>query len=274
MYDITAADAVETRFGIDALEIDEDAATTIVSMPVANMRNPSTGAPTIAALALLVDDAGSIVNFSRRQGRWPITSELAIDYSPAGLEQVLSNDTAPVTLQAHVVASTPDAGLASCDLRHAGIRIAAATVRSLFMPVKSISSEYPDETLVKTADTSLAELLAVTPLPPRGSQSVLAQRPDPMVLNAMGTVHGGIAATGLELVAHAAINAEQPLRAYRTGSLRVNFLRPLVSGSSCRYIATAVKAGSTVAIADAWAEGDDGATAVMARLTAYADGSV
>ena len=271
VYDITKPDAVQTRFGIDAIRIDEDAATTAVSMSISHMRNPSTGLPTIAPLALLVDVAGSIANFARRRGQWPVTTELAIEYRPDGPAQVMSSDATPVIAEAHVIEATPAESLASCILMLAGAQVATATVRSVFVSGDGVLPGYPDETLMKTPTTSLGELLAVRPRKPEGTTHTLDQLPDPMVLNGMGTVHGGSAATALELVAHASVADSEGLRRYRTGSLRVNFLRPLTPGLRCRYVATAVKVGSSVAVADARAEGDDGATAVIARLTAYAD---
>jgi uncharacterized protein (TIGR00369 family) len=96
----------------------------------------------------------------------------------------------------------------------------------------------------------------------------LHQRPDPMVNNLIGIVHGGVSSAGLELVAAAAINHEQS-EPFRTASIRVNFLRPFIAGAQSVYEGTALRIGRTSAIGDATAIGDDGKTAIIARVTGY-----
>jgi uncharacterized protein (TIGR00369 family) len=122
---------------------------------------------------------------------------------------------------------------------------------------------------VGTSEPSLADLMAVEPAHNGRSPGFLRQLPDPMVFNAIANVHGGVAATGLELVAAAAIWDATGSGEFRTGSLQVNFLRPFVAGADSRYIGTALHAGSSVAVAEAEAIGANGKVAVTARLTAY-----
>ena len=106
------------------------------------------------------------------------------------------------------------------------------------------------------------------PLPPEDGTYLLAQRPDSLINNLIGIVHGGVSSTGLELVASAAINSGQP-PPLRTASIRVNFLRPFVAGARSRYEGTVVRVGRNSAIGDAQAVGDDGKVAIMARITGY-----
>ncbi|MFB1298525.1 PaaI family thioesterase [Mycobacterium sp. pW049] len=271
-YDIHVSDGVETRFGIRMLSYDEHASEVVMTMPMAAMHDPFRGSPTLAPLALLVDDIGSTVNFSRRQGRWPVTSELALTLCPDASDVFERASVKEVRAQGYPSGGGKADVLAGSTVLVGETPIAAAVVRSVLVGGDAVAADRPAETLTRSADTSLAELLAVSVLAAEDGNSVLKQHSDPMIWNATETVHGGIAATALELVAHAAILTARPDVAYRTGSLRVNFLRPLVPGPGCRYVGTAVRVGTTTAIADAWAEGDDGKEAVVARLTAYAEG--
>jgi acyl-coenzyme A thioesterase PaaI-like protein len=78
-----------------------------------------------------------------------------------------------------------------------------------------------------------------------------------------------VAAAGLELAASAAINRNRSDGLLRTGSLRVNFLRPFFAGGESRYEGTRLRVGRRTAIGDAQALGDDGTVAITARVTAY-----
>jgi uncharacterized protein (TIGR00369 family) len=101
------------------------------------------------------------------------------------------------------------------------------------------------------------------------NSTVLKQHADPDLNNDIGIVHGGMAAAGLELAASAAINADRCAGLLQTASLRVNFVRPFMAGSTSRYIGTPLRVGRTTGIADAQAIGDDGKVALTARVTAY-----
>ena len=121
---------------------------------------------------------------------------------------------------------------------------------------------------MRAAQTSLVELMSAEPLPAADGTYLLAQRPDPIINNLIGIVHGGVSSAGLELVASAAINHEQaePLR---TASIRVNFLRPFFAGERSRYEGTAVRWAETPRSVTPQAVGDDGKVAIMARVTGY-----
>jgi len=129
-----------------------------------------------------------------------------------------------------------------------------------------------DDPLVRTPTTSLAELMAVEPLPVEDGTYRLRQKPDPMINNLIGIVHGGVSSAGLELVAAAAFNHRQD-RPLRTASIRVNFLRPFAAadktGAQSLYEAKSLRIGRTAAVADATAVGADGKAAVIARVTGY-----
>lgn len=264
--------SVVRRFGIVTLA--QSDATVVAEMPMAGMCNPLTGLPSIAGLAVLVDDVGGRVNYYRRErGQWTVSSELTVDMSPGALEHLAADPDDPVRASARPLGPAGATMLSVCTLTHRGRVIGGGTVRTMPLPGGPESpSNRGDDPLRRTARTTLAELMAVEPLPATGGTHRLRQVPDPMINNLIGIVHGGVSSAGLELVGSAAFNHEQdpPLR---TESLRVNFLRPFVASSTAGaesvYEATALRIGRTSAVADAAALGEDGRPAVIARVTGY-----
>jgi uncharacterized protein (TIGR00369 family) len=266
LHDVETPDTVEHRFGIDTLEVDARDATTTLSMPIAGMFNPFTGQPTVGALAILVDDAGGMVNFYRRgPEEWTVSSELALELSPDGVVDA----SLPVVAAARPLGAKGTSSLALCTLTCGDVIIGGGTVRSYYIPVTGPENQRADETLVRTPETTLAELMAVTVRPDEGGARVLAQAPDPILNNDLGIVHGGVASAALELVASAAVNHDRAATPLRTASVRVNFLRPFFAGEQSRYVGTALRVGRGTAVGEAQAIGDDGKVAVMARVTAY-----
>lgn len=263
-------ESVLTRFAITTLQEDQAAATITAAMPIGGMVNPFTGEPTIAALAILVDDVGGRANYFRRgAGQWTVSSELTIDLSPDGIDRILADPDQQVVASSRPIGPLRATLLAICTLTHGDVTIGTGTVRTV------VISGGPDgpvprgrDPLNRSPQTSLADLMSVQPVPTTAEPYTLAQRADPIVNNLIGIVHGGVSSAGLELVASAAINAGQhdPLR---TASLRVNFLRPLFAGEHSRYEGRAVRVGRNSAVGDALAIGDGGKTAIMARVTGY-----
>ena len=260
------------RFGISTLE--QSASSVVAEMPVGGMHNPFTGLPSIAALAILVDDVGGRVNYYRRdRGEWTVSSELTVDMSPGTLESLATGPDDPVQASARPLGPAGATLLSMCTLRHRGVVIGGGTVRTMPLPGgPDAAARRGDDPLRRTGDTPLATLMAVDPLPVDGATYRLRQSADPMINNLLGIVHGGVSSAGLELVAAAAFNHDQdhPLR---TESIRVNFLRPFVAGGEVGaqsvYEATALRIGRTSAVADASAIGADGKPAVIARVTGY-----
>ena len=71
--------SVLSRFAITTIAEDMDEHTVVAQMPVSGMRNPFTGLPTVAGLAILVDDVAGRVNYYRRgRGVWTVSSELTV----------------------------------------------------------------------------------------------------------------------------------------------------------------------------------------------------
>lgn len=262
--------SVLRRFEVITLEQDMTDFSVVAQMPFTGMCNPFTGQPSLAGLAILVDDVAGRVNYHRRShGQWTVSSELTVDIAPGALERVAAGPQDPVVASARPVGPAGATLLAVCTLSHRGTVIGGGTVRTMPLPLgPDAPSRRGDDPLVRTPRTSLAELMAVEPLPVQDGTYRLLQQPDPMVNNLIGIVHGGVSSAGLELVASAAFNHEQqtPLR---TASIRVNFLRPFIAGAQSSYEAKALRIGRTSAIADASAINDDGKAAVIARVTGY-----
>ncbi len=260
--------SVLRRFAITTL--DEDGFVVTAQMPAGGWRNPFTGQPSVAALAVLVDDVGGRVNFYRRgAGQWTVSSELSVEVTPGAVESLMSRPREPVVATARPVGDGGATWLSVCSLTHRGRVIGGGTVRTMPLPG---GPEDPlrrgDDPLTRTDETPLADLMAVERLPVDGGTYRLRQRPDPMINNLIGIVHGGVSSAGLELVGAAAFNHQQD-SALRTASIRVNFIRPFVAGAESVYEATALRIGRTSAIADAAAIGPDGKAAVIARITGY-----
>jgi len=262
--------SVIRRFAITTLERDPSHFTVVGAMPIGGMRNPFTGLPTVAGLAVLVDDVAGRVNYDRcGRGQWTVSSELAVEMSPGAIDSILADPDEPVVASARPIGPAGATLLSICTLTHRGTVIGGGTVRT--MPITG----GPDEAMVRgddpverTPETSLAQLMAVEPIASGDGAYRLHQRPDPMINNLIGIVHGGVSSAGLELVAAAAINHEQA-EPFRTASIRINFLRPFFAGAQSVYEGTALRIGRTSAIADSRAVGDDGKTSVIARVTGY-----
>lgn len=260
--------SVLRRFAITTVE--QTASCVTAEMPLSGMRNPFTGLPSLAGLAVLVDDVGGRVNYYRRsRGQWTVSSELTLELSPDALDSLAVAPEDPVVASAHPLGPEGATLLSVCTLSHRGAVIGGGTVRTMALPGGPGSPQRRgDDPLARSPQTTLAELMAVEPLPVQDGTYRLRQHPDPMVNNLIGIVHGGVSSAGLELVASAALNHEQdnPLH---TGSIRVNFLRPFSAGAQSVYEATALRIGRNSAVADAAAVGEDGRPAVIARVTGY-----
>ena len=262
--------SVLSRFAIATRQQDMTDFTVVAEMPVGGMRNPFTRQPSIAGLAVLVDDVAGRVNYYRRgRAQWTVSSELTVEMSPGALDSLAAAPQEPVVASARPLGPAGATLLSVCTLTHRGAVIGGGTVRT--MPLAG-GPDGPlrrgEDPLIRTDQTTLAELMAVETLSVHEGTYRLRQHPDPMINNLIGIVHGGVSSAGLELVAAAAFNHEQD-EPVRTASIRVNFLRPFVAGAQSVYEATALRIGRTSAIADATAVGADGKAAVIARVTGY-----
>ncbi|MEW5809385.1 MAG: PaaI family thioesterase [Actinomycetota bacterium] len=259
------------RFGIEIDDDDPDQAT--ASVPTAGLLNPLTGLPTIAPLAMLVDHVAGAVNHARRgAGEWTVSSELALEVAPGAPEAIAAAPERPVIGMARPVGPKGTTALALCELSVTGVVIATATVRSFYIPAPAEFTTWPDDPTAPAVGARFADRMAVEVGETGGAATVLMQRDDRAVYNGVGMVHGGVSSMGLELVASAAINKGTDIgtdTAFVTGSLRVNFLRPMHGGAGAHYSATPARIGRRSAVADAVAVGSDGRPALVGRLTGY-----
>lgn len=260
--------SVLRRFGITT--VGQTDTRVAAEMALAGMNNPFTGLPSLAGLAVLVDDVGGRVNFYRcSRGAWTVSSELTLDLTPVAHDSLAAAPDDPVVAIARPLGPEAATLLSVCTLEHRGTVIGGGTVRTMALPAGPDGPQRRgDDPLPRTAATSLADLMAVEPMPVADGVYRLRQLPDPMINNLIGIVHGGVSSAGLELVAAAAVNHGQD-RPLRTASIRVNFLRPFAAGAQSVYEATALRIGRNSAVADATAFGMDGKAAVIARLTGY-----
>jgi uncharacterized protein (TIGR00369 family) len=264
-HDLETPDSIQVRFGIEYVESRPPEATAVLSMQMHRFRNPYTGAPTVGPLAILVDAAAGIVNhYRRRPGLWTVSSELSMDLSPD-----VGELDGPVLASAHSLGPLGATSLGICTLTYRGAVIGAGTVRSFFIPAGDVIPQYRPETLQRSPETTLSDLMAITIAPDTTDCVVLSQGVDQNLNNDIDIVHGGVAAAGLELAASAAINQTRSDGLLQTGSLRVNFLRPFFAGVDSHYIGTPTRVGRNTAVGDAQAIGDDGKVAITARVTAY-----
>ncbi|OBI38155.1 phenylacetic acid degradation protein [Mycobacterium sp. E1386] len=268
-HDIETPIHLLRRFGIEVLIADQESAVVEMSMPLAGMRNPFTNLPTIGPLGVLIDAVSGLSNhFRHRDAEWTVSTELAIELSPEGSERATAIGASPVVASGRPLGPR-DSGsaLSVCTLTCDGVVIGGGTVRSYYVTPDALDLSEPTETVAKNFNTSLAELMAVEPMPPADAVRVLRQHVDPFLNNAVGVINGGVASAGLELAASATVNTGgAPMR---TASVRVNFLRPFYGGDRSRYEAAPLRIGRGTAVADARAIGDDGKPAVTARVTAY-----
>ena len=270
MIDPETPASILSRFSITTLEQDFDNHTVVASMPLGGMRNPLTGQPSIAGLAVLVDDVAGRVNFFRcGRGQWTVSSELTVELNPHAVDSLLASPDEPVIASAWPIGAPGSPMLSLCTLTHRDAVIGSGTVHTVPL------SSGPDGPIRRGRDpltgdrqATLAQLMAVDPLPVTDGTHRLHQQPDPMINNLIGIVHGGVSSAGLELVASAAINHEQA-SPMRTASIRVNFLRPFIAGAQSVYEGTALRIGRSMAVGDARAVGDDGKVAIVARITGY-----
>jgi uncharacterized protein (TIGR00369 family) len=253
------------RFGI---ETHEGTGTRVVAtIPVAGLVNPLTGAPTLGSLAMLLDHVCGLANHIRKgDDEWTLTTELSLELVPEAVDLIAGHDD-PVVAHARPFAHKTRTALALAEFTHRGTVIGTGTVRSFYI-VAAEFTDFPSEPAHHERKTGLADMMAVRPGP---GPAELRQAADPVLNNSLGVVHGGVAATGLELVANAAVNAAGTASdvALRTGSLRVNYLRRLLAGDQSRYEATALRVGRSTGTASAQAIGADGRQALTAHYTAY-----
>jgi uncharacterized protein (TIGR00369 family) len=98
----------------------------------------------------------------------------------------------------------------------------------------------------------LASLLGIRVTEASEGRTVYEAEPLPAFYNALGTIHGGFAATLLDTALGAAVNTVMgPGRSYATIDLKVTLLRPIrVDVGTIRCIATTIQTGSRLATAE------------------------
>jgi uncharacterized protein (TIGR00369 family) len=188
-----------------------------------------------------------------------------VELSPRTFDE----SSGPVLADGRPLGPIGASSLGLCTLSCGETVLGGGTVRSFFIPAMGTLVGRPTETLQRTEETSLADVMGLEDRTSTDDAVVLGQRADPSLFNELGIMHGGVAAAGLELVASAAINRAEFGDLFHTASLKVNFLRPFIAGRDSRYVGRSLRIGRRTAVGDAQAIGDDGKLAITARVTAY-----
>ena len=242
----------------------------VATLPVAGLVNPVTGAPSLGPLAILADHVGGLINHHRRgDHEWTVSSELSLELAPDAAAAVAAAGDATVLGISRPLSGKHATAVGECEFLLEGTLIGSGTVRSFFIDSPGEFAESPDRVGDMEEKVGLAEMMAVDAPRVDGDEVVLPQRIDRVINNSIDIVHGGIASTGLEIVASAALNAARADDPLTTASLRVNFLRQFFAGGESRYVGTPLRIGRRSGVADAQAIGADGKVAIIARLTAY-----
>jgi hypothetical protein len=93
--------SILSRFAITTIERDLAEFTVVGAMPIGGTCNPFTGLPTVAGLAVLVDDVAGRVNYDRcGRGQWTVSSELVVEMSPGAIDSILAAPDEPVVASA------------------------------------------------------------------------------------------------------------------------------------------------------------------------------
>jgi uncharacterized protein (TIGR00369 family) len=256
------------RFGIETDT--DDAARCVASMPVSGLVSPINGHPSLGPLAVLIDHVGGLVNHHRRaEDEWTVSSELSLELAPTCAKVIAAHPDTPVVGVATPVGTKTSTGLGECVLTVGTEVVGMGSVRSYFIQAPGQLAQWPTDDGGATAKVGLAAMMAAGTPHRDGPAHVLPQESDPVLNNSMHILHGGIASTGLEVVASAAVNDGRTDDPLITSSLRVNFLRQFGTGGESRYAGTALHVGRRSGVADAQAVGSDGRVALIARLTAY-----
>ena len=135
--------------------------------------------------------------------------------SPDGIDSILAAPDEPVVASARPLGPQAPPCLAIATLTHRGATIGGGTVRTVAItggPDGPVPRGH--DSLVRTPKTSLVELMSAEALPPEDGTYLLAQRPDSIINNLIGIVHGGVSSAGLELVG---LRGDQP-RPVRTAA--------------------------------------------------------
>ncbi|CAM3209413.1 uncharacterized protein (TIGR00369 family) [Williamsia muralis] len=256
---------VERRFGITIVEADPRTGRSLLTMDVASLENTETGVRSLGPLALMLDGSGGLSNHVvRPDDTWTVTSELSMDLNRAAM--VSSGE---------VVASFRSIGFDSVQalslttFRIGGIEVGTGLIRSVFVPARGVDLQRPRNPASPSRHATLLEQLSLRVDGASSGYSLIPML-DPDLNNDIGSVHGGVVAIALELVAVGALQSKQgDSDAHYSGSLRINYLRPMKVGDGARYNATPVRIGRGTAVADSVAIGADGQASAIARVTRY-----
>ncbi|OBG88798.1 hypothetical protein A5699_16080 [Mycobacterium sp. E802] len=255
------------RFGV-ALHTDS-AELVVAAMPLGHLRNPVTDAVALGPLAVLADFAAGLVNYHRRStGEWTVTGELNLEFTPDAHAVVAGNPDIPAIATAVPIGGRAATSLSECRITYGDNVIGTATVRSVhFTPDGELSHDL-DLHSRDEEPRDLATIMSLSVIAAADGPPLLRQDPHPEINNPLGVVHGGVAATGLELASSALLHTTGGAN-LRTATMQVTYRYPFLAGAESHYTARPVRLGRSSGSTDSTAIGADARPAITARITAY-----
>ncbi|MFD1813802.1 PaaI family thioesterase [Rhodococcus gannanensis] len=219
------------------------------------------GEASTAALGVLVDDILGFTLYHRRGDRDGLVSAtLSVDYArPTGWHGPhLTADGTVETLDR-------DGGLASARIVDgAGALIARATLWGSFVDgvtqTRPIATEITPAPLPAGVAGPIEALCGTLESTEAGAR--LTVPPNPVLANAIGSMHGGILTCAHDVAATAAAGSSM-----RTASLTVNFFTPVLVDAATVFDATVLRAGHRVCVVRVSALSSSGRECSTATVT-------
>ncbi len=225
------------------------------------------GAPSGAALGVLIDDTLGIAAAALRpETLWAVTTELSVDYvAPPPC------DGRRITSRGEVVSSHSLGALATGTIQDDTARtLAVMTLRSRYVPgvpevFHTSETDPPPEPLFpeEPERTSLPELLGAS-FTADDRSATLRVPGDPLLTNASGVLHGGIALCASQFVASHWFPAGMLL-----SSVRIAYLRQLEITGDIGFVARVVHGGRTFRLVEVVSYGPSGKPCTTATVAGY-----
>lgn len=230
------------------------------------------GAPSCAALAVLIDDTLGVAGATHQpEGRFAVTTELSVDYVAPP-----PSDGSVLTSEGGVVSAHDRGALATGTVRDAaGRTLAVMSLRGRYIPllpeVAAGASAQPEPSPGDPADADASRhdsLLSVLGAAVHADDEQVRLRVPPNVrlTNGSGVLHGGIALAASQLAASYRLPAGEGMA---LSSTRITYLRQLEISGDIDFVATVVHGGRTFRVIEVTAYGPGGVPCTRATVAGY-----
>lgn len=242
------------------------------TMPSGRWTRGLDGAPSSAALAILIDDTLGVAGAAHQpEGRFAVTTELSVDYvaPPPCDGSVISSEGAVVSAHdrgALVTGTTRDS---------TGQTLAVMSLRSRYIPllpeVAAGAWAQPEPSPGDPADADASRhdsLLSVLGASVHADDAQVRVRvPSNIRLtNGSGVLHGGIALAASQLAASYRLPADEGMA---ISSTRITYLRQLEISDDIDFVARVVHGGRTFRVIEVTAHGPGGQPCTLATVAGY-----